>query len=188
MKENNWCLLTSGFGRSAVCILNLLREGKLGQNKIALVIYDNEPSDAHELAESMGIPAVQIKRRHYSLREDFEERILKECREHEIHKIFLLGFNYLLKHSLMDEYQGSIVNVHPSLLPAFKGKRAIQQAMDYGVKVTGITTHFIDDKLDEGEILCQKAIGIDKSMTFEEVDHLFMEAAPQIFAQTMKSI
>ena len=78
--------------------------------------------------------------------------------------------------------------MHPSLLPAFKGKRAIQQAMEYGVKITGLTTHLIDDKLDEGKIICQEAISIDSSMTFDAIDQLYMDAAPRIFIQTMLSV
>ena len=188
MKEHNWCLLTSGFGRSAVSILSLYKDGKLGNNKITLVIYDREPSGAHNLAKSMGVPSVQVKKAHYSQRESFEEAILKECKKYKVDKVFLLGFNYLLQHSFLQAYKGVIVNVHPSLLPAFKGKRAIQQAMEYGVKITGLTTHLIDDKLDEGEIICQKAIEIDSSMTFEEVDQLYMHAAPRLFIQTILSI
>ena len=95
MKKHNWCLLTSGFGRSAVSILNLYRERKLGDNNITLVIYDREPSGAHDLAKNMGVPSVQIKKAHYSQREDFEERILKECEKYKVDKVFLLGFNYL---------------------------------------------------------------------------------------------
>ena len=78
--------------------------------------------------------------------------------------------------------------MHPSLLPAFKGKRAIQQALEYGVKVTGLTTHLIDVKLDEGKIICQEAIKIDKSMTFEEIDRLYMEAAPTLFTRTINAV
>ena len=96
MEENNWCLLTSGFGRSAVSVLNLQKEGKIADNKVSLVIYDREPSGAHDLAMSMGIPTVQVKKVHYNERESFEKSLLKECRKHDVDKVFLLGFNYLL--------------------------------------------------------------------------------------------
>ena len=164
------------------------KEGKIADNKVSLVIYDREPSGAHDLAMSMGIPTVQVKKVHYNERESFEKSLLKECRKHDVDKVFLLGFNYLLKHSFLQAYKGAIVNVHPSLLPAFKGKRAIQQAMEYGVKITGLTTHLIDDKLDEGKIICQEAISIDSSMTFDAIDQLYMDAAPRIFIQTMLSV
>lgn len=188
MSKHKWCLLTSGFGRSANCVLNLHKEGELDDNQVALVVYDRVPSGASLLAQEMGIPTVQVKKAHYEQRQGFEEAILKECRNHEIEYVFLLGFNYLLSHSLLNYYRGRIVNVHPSLLPAFRGKRAIQQAMSMGVKVTGITTHMIDEKLDEGKIICQEPVRIENSMSFAEVDNLFMQVAPTILRRTILTI
>lgn len=188
MKENNWCLLTSGYGRSASHLLNLQKEGKLGHNKIALVIYDREPSGAAILACELGIETKQVKKVNYSTREDFEQVILNRCSESEVDFIFLLGFNYLLKYVLLNHYKGRILNVHPSLLPAFKGKRAIQQAIEAGVKITGITTHLIDDNLDEGKIICQEPIRIDDNMTFKEIDERYMKVAPTVLLETIHKL
>ena len=188
MRKHKWCLLTSGYGRSAISILNLQKDENFTDDEIALVVYDREPSGAFELAQEMGVPTVHIKKSYYIDRQHFENALLTECQKFKVDFIFLLGFNYLLGHSLLNAYNGRIVNVHPSLLPAFKGKRAIQQAIDFKVKVTGITTHLIDDKLDEGKIICQEPIRIDESLSFEEIDKLFIKAAPQVFKQTMLAV
>jgi len=185
MRQIKWCLLTSGYGRSALTLLKLYKEGELGHNQVALIIYDREPSGAYRLASEMGVPALQIKKANYNKRQDFEDAIRLECVKFDIDYIFLLGFNYLLKFNLLKEYNKRIVNVHPSLLPAFKGKRAIQQAMEAGVKVTGLTTHIIDEKVDEGKILYQEAIKINSSMSFEEIDELYMNSAPSVLKKTM---
>lgn len=182
---HNWCLLTSGYGRSAQTILNLFKKDELGHSNIALVIYDQEPSAAFELASKLGIPTKQIRKSDFSDRASFENALTESCKTHMVDNIFLLGFGYVLKYSLLETYQGRIVNVHPSLLPSFKGKKAIQQAIDYGVKVTGITTHYIDEKLDEGSIIYQEPILINSDMSFEEIDALFMKAAPKTLKTTI---
>ena len=101
----------------------------------------------------------------------------------------MLNFKYIIKDDMLSAFPNRILNVHPSLFPSFLGtKTAIQDALDYGVKVTGITTHIIDDKIDEGNIICQTPIRINKNDTFDSLYPKFVKKGKKIIIKTIHKI
>lgn len=185
----NWALLTTNYGRTAMRVLKLYDENKLPQNvDIKVVIFQNTPSGAAEYAQRLGIETFQISRNEFNTRILFEQELLKIMAERNIDYIFLLGFSYLLKHSILEYYEDRIVNVHPSLLPSFKGHKAIQQAMEYGVEYSGITTHFIDKEVDKGKIISQLPIPFFKDDSFQDIDNRYMDNTDEILVKTFNKI
>ncbi|HET8804203.1 MAG TPA: formyltransferase family protein [Aequorivita sp.] len=188
-KTDNWALFSTNYGRTALRVLKLYEQNKLPENvNIEVVIYENTPSGAAEYAQKLGIKTIRVVKSDFKNRAFFEQHLLDIVKEHHIDYIFLLAFSYLLKHSLLEEYQNKIVNVHPSLLPAFKGHNAIQQAMEYGVEYSGITTHFIDKEMDGGKIIAQVPIPFHKEDTFEQIDKKYMDNTDLILMKTFKNI
>lgn len=187
-KSTRWALFTTNYGRSAITTLELFSKNKLGSAEIGFVLYENLPSGASQVANEMGIQTERVIKSDFPDRKEFEKHIVGLLIRYQIDFIFLLGFGYFLKYDLIKKYQGKVINIHPALLPAFPGKRAMQQALNYGVKVTGITTHIIDDKLDEGEIICQIPIPIEKDESLKTLDAKFMKEASTIIMNTFREI
>ncbi|QAA81283.1 phosphoribosylglycinamide formyltransferase [Aequorivita sp. H23M31] len=185
----NFAILSTNYGRSAIRVLKLWEEKKLPDNvNIEVVVYQNLPSGAAEYADNLGIKTVRVNKEDFKTREAFEQKLLDVMTENKIDYIFLLAFSYLIKHDLLKQYADRIINIHPSLLPAFKGHKAIQQAMEYGVAYSGITTHFIDMHMDKGKIIAQLPIRFFKNDTFEDIDKRYMENSDQILLETFNEI
>jgi len=178
----------SGWGRSAVKTLELYREGRLEGHSIELVVYEKEENGVLEPARDAGISTVHLPKSFFDSESSYYEELINHLKEHQIDYLFLLGYGHIVRDPLLSLFSDKIVNIHPSLLPSFRGKRAIQQAMNYGVKVTGITTHLIDEELDRGEILCQRCIRIKEGEPFKELDLRFVEEGKKIIEDTFKEI
>lgn len=183
-----WSLFTTNWGRTAVNTLELYRNNKLPNTSIELVIYENLPSGAFELAQEIGIPTERVIRKDFDSRLNYEKHLLMLMEKYSIDYIFLQGYSYLIKSVLLEKFKNKIVNIHPSLLPSFKGKRAIQQAIEYGVKYSGITTHFIDEFVDEGEIICQLPVQIIKGDEFASIDARYQKESFQIILDTFNTV
>jgi phosphoribosylglycinamide formyltransferase-1 len=184
----NWAIFMSGWGRSAVKTLELQKEGRLKDSRISVVVYETEENGILNLCRVLNIPAVKLVKKEFSEHELYYEELRKVLQKYEVDYIFLLGYKHIIREPFLSWYNNRIVNIHPALLPAFRGKRAIQQAMEYGVKITGLTTHLIDAELDEGTILCQRCIPIKEGETFEELDLRFVEEGKGIIEETFQTI
>lgn len=183
----NWALLTTGWGRNAKDTIQAYLDGNLKNSKITLVIYEDEPCGAAKLAKKHGIETLQLIKADFSSLISYQMKIVSALNERNIDFIFLLNYHYIIKNKMLEAFPNRIVNIHPSLLPSFSGtKTAIQEALAYGVKITGITTHIIDDKLDEGMILCQKTIKVKPDDTFEILYSKFSKKGITIILKTIK--
>lgn len=183
-----WALFTTNYGRTAINTLELIRENKLKDVEIGLVLYENLPSGAAQLAEEMGIETARVIKSEFESRKAFEEHLVKLLDENEIDFIFLLGFGYFLQHDMLKKYEGKIINMHPSILPAFPGKRAMQQALKYGVKISGITTHYIDKDLDKGKIICQNPVVVKEGDTMETLDERYVKEFKPLLIDTFQKV
>ena len=188
MRTINWALLISGWGRSAVKTLELYEEKRLQNNKISLVLCESSNNGINEIANRLAIPVVMIQKGDFESLNDYYTAINTQFHKHKIDYLFLLGYKHIVREPLLSTYKNRIVNIHPSILPSFRGKKAIQQALDYGVKVSGITTHFIDEEVDRGIILCQRCIKIEDQISFEELDLKFVEEGKLIIEETFQKI
>ena len=161
-------VLASGRGSNFQAIIDAIKAGKL-HAEVKVLITDNKKAPVIERATNAGIPVKLIEQEKFKTREEMDLEIKKTLDSLHIDLVLLAGYMRLLKaKELFEEYRNKIINIHPSLLPAFPGIDAQKQAFEYGVKITGITIHFVDEQLDHGPIIHQRAIDIRNCKTAEQ--------------------
>jgi phosphoribosylglycinamide formyltransferase-1 len=155
----NIAVLCSGNGSNLQAIINKVRSGYIPA-KIALVVSDNKNAFALQRAGKARIDTLVLDPEDFDTREAFDRKIIEALRAKKVGLVVLAGYMRLLSGYFIKEYENRIVNIHPSLLPSFKGTHGIKDALEYGAKVTGPTVHFVDEKLDNGPIILQKTVEI----------------------------
>lgn len=185
----NIAVFCSGNGSNFQAIVDSVKRGEI-QAKINLMVCDNPGAYALERARKEGIKSVLIERKKFRTREDFEAEIIRNLEREDIELICLAGFMRLVSPSFVQRYRNRILNIHPALLPSFKGTHGIKDALDYGVKVTGVTVHFVDEKTDHGPIILQQALEIKDDDTEEslalrihEIEHKLYPRAVKLFVE-----
>jgi phosphoribosylglycinamide formyltransferase-1 len=174
-------VLVSGGGTNLQALIDA--QGKtLKSGKIALVVANNPNAYALERAKNAGIATAVVLKKDCGSQAAFEEKLKEVLTAHEIDLIVLAGFMTILTESFTSAYPQRIINVHPSLIPSFCGEgfyglRVHQAALDYGVKVTGATVHFVNEIPDGGQIIAQKAVYIEENDTPETLQRRVMEQA-----------
>jgi phosphoribosylglycinamide formyltransferase-1 len=179
----NIAVFASGRGTNFSAIIRAVKKGKIKAN-LALLISDNPKAGAISRAKRAGVKVAKVLREDFASKKDFEDKIIHHLEENKIDLIVLAGFMRLLSSEFVNRYQGRILNIHPALLPSFKGTQGIKDAYEYGAKVTGVTVHFVDEKTDHGPIILQQAVKIDENDTLESLEakihkiehHLYPEA------------
>lgn len=161
---SNIAVFASGRGTNFSAIVSAVRLGRLKAN-IALLVCDQPGAGVLKRAKQAGVKALVVERKDYADKKAFEGAISAALRENKIDLIVLAGFMRLLSREFTRAYGGRIMNIHPSLLPAFKGTQGIKDAFGYGVKATGVSVHFVDDQLDHGPIILQEAVKIEEDDT-----------------------
>jgi len=162
----NIAVLCSGSGTNLQAIIDNVKSGHIPA-KIALVLSDNKNAFALKRAKKAGIETLALNPEGYNAREDFDKELIKNLKKRNVELIVLAGFMRLLSPYFIKKYKNKIMNIHPALLPSFKGTRAIKDALQYGVKVTGPTVHFVDEHLDHGPIIAQKCVEVSDNDTEE---------------------
>ncbi len=160
MKPRKLGVLVSGNGTNLQALLDAQARGALAPGEIAVVISNLPEVHALERAAKAGVPAVVIPHKGLA-REVFEDRMIDTLDAHGVEAIVLAGFMRILTPHFVERYPLRIVNTHPSLLPAFTGSDAPAQAIAHGVKLSGVTIHFVDTTLDGGPIIAQAAVAIE---------------------------
>lgn len=159
-------VLASGRGTNLEAILEAVERGSIA-GEVALVISDQAEAQALQRAEKRGVKALFMNPRDYGGREQYDRAIVDQLKEDRIDLVALAGFMRLLSSYFVNAYQMKIMNIHPSLLPAFPGLDGVEQAFNYGVKVTGCTVHFVDEGLDTGPVILQEAVPVIQHDTVE---------------------
>ncbi|MDP4086050.1 MAG: phosphoribosylglycinamide formyltransferase [Bacillota bacterium] len=164
----NIAVFASGNGSNFQAIIDVIQMGELDAN-ISLLVCDRPGVYAIERAKKSGIPSFVFNPKEYSSKEDYEKDITTELKSLGVEFVVLAGYMRLIGPTLLNEYEGKIVNIHPSLLPDFPGKDAIGQALRSGVKVSGVTIHFVDAGMDTGPIIVQERVRIEDNETIESL-------------------
>ena len=152
-------IFISGTGTNMAAICRNFAEKKLdGVDEISFVLSDKRSAPGLEKAESFGIKTIVLPKKKDEPKEEYEARLLEAVAPFGTGLVVLAGFMKVLGHTFLSGYKGKIINIHPSLLPSFKGVDAQGQAFDYGVKVSGCTVHFVDETLDGGPIILQQPV------------------------------
>jgi len=177
MPRTKIAVFASGSGSNFQAIQEAIELGEL-KAEIALMVTDKPKAFVVQRAEKAGIPIFAFNPKDYPSKESYETLISDELKKREVEWIVLAGYMRLIGPVLLSAFRGRILNIHPSLLPAFPGKDAIGQALSHGVKVTGATVHFVDEGMDTGSIIAQRAVNViegDRELTeraIHEVEHM----------------
>jgi phosphoribosylglycinamide formyltransferase-1 len=137
--------------------------------RIELLVCDRPKAQVVERARQLGVPAFVFRPKDYADREAYEKEILERLQALEIDLVVMAGYMRLITNVLVEPLYGRLINIHPSLLPSFPGLNAVKQALDYGVKVTGVTVHYVDGGMDTGPIIAQRSVEITPQDTEESL-------------------
>ena len=152
-------VLISGRGSNLQALIDAIADGRLDA-AIAVVISNREEAAGLARARAAGIEAIALSHRAYATRDEFDRALIAELRARDVGLVCLAGFMRLVGAPLIDAFPNRILNIHPSLLPAFPGLDAQKQAIDHGVKVSGVTVHLVTAELDGGPIIVQRAVPV----------------------------
>ena len=182
MRTARIAVLVSGGGTNLQALIDAQKKGVLKSGKIELVISNKEGAFALERAERENIKTAIVRKKDFSGKGAFEAELIRVLESEKIDLIVLAGFMVILDESFTSHYPKRIINVHPSLIPSFCGEgfyglRVHEAALEYGVKVTGATVHFVNEIPDGGEIIMQKAVAIREDDTAETLQKRVMRLA-----------
>lgn len=152
-------IMASGNGSNFEAVAQAIKDGQLNA-QIQVLIYNNPDAYAAVRASSWNIPAVLLNHRDYSSRQEFDRQIVQTLRQYNVDWVIMAGWMRLVTEVLIDAFTNKIINIHPSLLPSFKGSRAVEQALASGVKIAGCTVHLVSLEMDSGPILMQAAVPV----------------------------
>jgi phosphoribosylglycinamide formyltransferase 1 len=164
----NGIVLASGAGTNFEAILAAIDCGKIDA-QISALIVDRKDTGAENIARKKGIPVTCVEYRAFQNRPDFDRELIQCSVARNPDFILALGFMRILPVELVSLFQNRIINIHPSLLPAFPGLSAQKQALDYGARITGVTVHFVDGSVDTGPIIAQSAVEIPQGATLSDL-------------------
>ncbi|MGD8191801.1 phosphoribosylglycinamide formyltransferase [Brevibacillus ginsengisoli] len=181
-------VFASGNGSNFESIVEATRDGRLSQIEVALLVCDKQDAYVIERAQRLGIPTYVFQPKQFPDKAAFETEIVRQLETNRISFVVLAGYMRLVGDVLLHAYGGRMINLHPSLLPAFTGKDAIGQAISYGVKVTGVTVHFVDEGLDTGPIIAQLPVQVEESDTAETLAKRIHQVEHQLLVDVINEI
>ena len=162
-------VLLSGSGTNLQAIVDRIADGNLNAS-IELVVSSRPSAYGLKRAEAAGLQTLTLSKEMYADPEQADEIIAAELKSHGCEYVIMAGYMRMVHEPLLASFPNRVVNIHPALLPSFKGAHAIQDAFDYGVKVTGVTVHFADDKYDCGPIIAQRALTVEEGWDVDELE------------------
>ena len=179
-------VFASGYGSNFEVIARAAEAGEIPA-EVVLLVCDKAEARACQIAEQMNIPMFVFSAKEYTSKAEYEAAIVERCKQAEVELICLAGYMRIVGETLLNAYNGLIINLHPALLPSFKGAKAIEQAFEYGVKIFGATIHYVDESLDGGKIIAQRAVEYDGD-SLEEITAMVHNVEHQLYIETIKKI
>lgn len=178
-------VLASGRGSNLQAIIDAIEAGKL-DCRLAIVISDRADAQALERALKHGVKGVFVDPKAYPNREAFDQAVLGVLAENRVELVCLAGYMRVLSPTFVRALPGQIMNIHPALLPSFPGLHPQRQALQYGVKVSGATVHFVDEGVDTGPIICQAAVPVREDDTEETLAARILEQEHQLYPRAIR--
>lgn len=154
--------------------------------EIVIVASDKPRAFALQRAKDALIPAAVVPRRQYNSREEHDAAMVGVLKEYEVEWVALAGFMRIVSSVFLDAYPERILNIHPALLPSFKGLHAHEQALAAGVRVSGATVHFVDDGTDTGPIICQEAVPVYQDDSLDALKERILKVEHQLYPQALR--
>ena len=167
-----------------LALSDAIEAGDIRNAEIAVVVSDKAAARGLELAKQRGLETRAVERRGRS-REEHEREIVSLLRDYEVDLVCLAGYMRLLSPGFVEAFRGRILNIHPSLLPAFPGLEAQRQALEHGVKISGCTVHFVDETLDGGPIILQRSVPVVGDDTVESLSERILEQEHKLYPEAV---
>ena len=177
-------ILISGRGSNMLALAEAVIDGRIPKTEIAIVISDKANAAGLARAQDLGLKTQVVERRGRT-REEHDRETVDVLRSHKVDFVCLAGYMRVLCAYFLEEFRDCILNIHPSLLPAFPGLNAQLQAIEHGVKFTGCTVHFVDETLDGGPIIAQRAIAVLEDDTEESLSARILEHEHQLYPEAV---
>jgi phosphoribosylglycinamide formyltransferase 1 len=177
-------ILISGRGSNMLALAGAVNEGRIPNAEIAVVVSDQANAKGLERAKERGLKTIVIQRKGRT-REEHDREIVAALKQHKVDFVCLAGYMRLLSPYFITAYRNHILNIHPSLLPAFPGLDAQKQALEQGVELTGCTVHFVDETLDGGPIIAQRRVPVLKGDTEKSLSARILEQEHQLYPEAL---
>ncbi|MFZ5595406.1 MAG: phosphoribosylglycinamide formyltransferase [Bacillota bacterium] len=178
-------VLASGRGSNLQAIIDASERGEIPAT-VAVAVSDKAGARALDRARKHGIPAVHINPGYYKDRDEYEGRVVLEMREYGVELVCLAGYMRLVGSTLLEAFPNRIMNIHPALLPSFKGLHAQKQAVDYGVRFSGCTVHFVDGGMDTGPVILQAVVPVHPDDGEDELSARILEQEHRIYPEAIR--
>ena len=183
--SKNLVVLISGRGSNLKAILEAIKSGKINA-KVSLVLSNKKDAKGLEIAKEYGIKTKFIDTSFFETRRGYDIYIAELIKKENPDFVVLAGYMRILSDEFIDAFEGKIVNIHPSLVPAFQGKNAQKQALDYGSLITGCSAHFVTKELDNGPVIVQAVVPVLPDDTEESLSNRILEYEHKIYPQAIK--
>jgi len=180
----NFAVFASGYGGNLQAIIDAVKKKKIKAG-LELVFSDKAGAFALKRAQKSKIPILCIDPKDFSSREEFDKAVLAQLERHKVDFIVLAGYMRLLSGHFIRQYHGKILNIHPALLPSFKGVHGIRDAFAHGVKVTGVTVHFVIEDVDAGPIIAQESVAVRPKDTLASLEARIHKAEHRLYPQAI---
>ncbi len=180
-------ILISGRGSNMAAIADAVADGRIPASEVAVVISDKRGAAGLAKAAERGIETLVIERGGRT-RAEHDAEIAAELQKRNVELVCLAGYMRLLSPEFVRAFPNRIVNIHPSLLPAFTGLNVQQQAIDHGVKISGCTVHFVDDELDHGPIIIQRSVEVRDDDTAETLSERILTIEHETYIEAVRRI
>ncbi|WP_188455098.1 phosphoribosylglycinamide formyltransferase [Virgibacillus oceani] len=187
MNKVKAAVFASGTGSNFQAIIEQEIENKLACD-IALLVCDKPGATVINIAEDYDIPTFVFNPKNYAAKKDYEQEVVKRLQIMNVKWIFLAGYMRIIGPDLLHVYENKIVNLHPSMLPAFPGKDAIGQAFEAGVKTTGVTVHYVDAGIDTGPIIEQKSVHVFPDDTKDTLQKRIQRVEHQLYPRVINQL
>jgi len=181
----NLAIFASGNGSNFSAIVKAIKQRKI-KVKLVILVCDNPGAFVIKRAQKAGVQVILASRADFSSRADFETAIIQRLKSYKIDLIALAGFMRILSLAFVKQYRNRILNIHPSLLPAFKGAHAIKDAFDHKASFTGVTIHFVDEEMDHGPVIIQGQLKIRSSDTLASLEKRIHSLEHKLYPQAIK--
>ena len=178
-------VLISGSGTNLQAIIDRIAAGTLDA-EVVLVVSSRPSAYGLKRAEAAGIQTLTLSKDLYADPDVADEIIAAELKRHGAEYVIMAGYMRMVHDPILATFPNRVVNLHPALLPTFKGAHAIQDAYDYGVKVTGVTVHFADDKYDCGPIIAQRPVAVGEGWTIDELEAHIHEVEHELYPDVIQ--
>ena len=180
-------ILISGRGSNLSAIIKSIELGDLNA-EISVVISNKPDAKGLDVANAHGIDTKSFKPVDYDNRDDYENDVIQCLELYNVDLVVLAGYMKLVGDPLLNAFKGRMLNIHPSLLPSFKGLNAQKQAFDYGVKITGCTVHYVTKEMDAGPIIMQKAVPVFDTDTVDSLSERILVEEHRLFPKAIQSV